>query len=61
MVKSISIKGFPCFTVTDEQRVKATPKRKAMRSNRVEGAREGVNFLIFHLKIKKLALFRFSK
>ena len=47
MVKSSSIKGFPGFTVTDEQRVKATPKRKATRSNRVEGARESVNFVRF--------------
>ena len=42
MVKSSSIKGFPGFTVTDEQRVEATPKRKATRSNRVEGAKPEV-------------------
>lgn len=32
-VKSSSIKGFPCFTGTDEQRINATPKRKASGSN----------------------------
>ena len=39
MVKSSSIKGFPCFTVTDEQRVKATPKRDVVRSSRAGGAK----------------------
>ena len=38
-VKSSSIKGFPRFTVTDEQRVEATPKRKAAGSSPVRGAK----------------------
>ena len=38
-MKSSSIKGFPRFIATDEQRISATPKRKATRSNRVEGAK----------------------
>ena len=32
-VKSSSIKGFPRFTVTDEQRIEATPKEGAGGSN----------------------------
>ena len=42
--KTSNINGFQQLTVTDEQRVKATPKRKATRSNRVEGASKSVNF-----------------
>ncbi len=38
-VKSSSIKGFPRFTVTDEQRIEATPKRQAAGSNPVQGAK----------------------
>jgi len=38
-VKSSSIKGFPRFTVTDEQRIEATPKRNVARSSRAGGAK----------------------
>jgi hypothetical protein len=38
-MKSGSIKGFPRFTGTDVQRVKATPKRQTAGSNPVRGAK----------------------
>ena len=50
-VKTSNINGFQQLTVTDEQRVKATPKRKATRSNRVEGASKSVNFFRFSFEI----------
>ena len=37
--KTSNINGFQQLTITDEQRVKATPKRKAAGSNPVRGAK----------------------
>ena len=37
--KTSNINGFQQITVTDEQRVKATPKRDVVRSSRAGGAK----------------------
>ena len=38
-MKTSNINGFQRLTVTDEQRVKATPKRDVVRSSRAGGAK----------------------
>ena len=53
-MKTSNINGFQRLTVTDEQRVKATPKRDVVRSSRAGGAKAPLSYGFRRFFVKKV-------